>query len=336
MKSAGLISIFLILASVSLQSCGRKTDQYSGSEKPGTTIQTPNGETELKRAKEKLSFLESENQDLKASNKMLSEKLKELQDATEKENNNASNGKRSGGPSDQTRIALMGAKAVAEFKAQQAERRLESLTSDLAKRSDDLKGALEQVEASSHENEDLKKQLEALKTEAAQKESDLEQTVKKLESTIAGRTSVIANREAELKEKEDLLNTLKKAWSDATQLKSGAEADLRQLKTNFADCQNQVAQFKASVDQQRKENERLAVELENLKKDYSSCMTQSQQLKAQSDAYIKQIQDLKSTGDQQTKKQHADQTVPTEDKKPSSVIEKLLDGVVTDNQSGEK
>ena len=87
MKSSGLISIFLILASVSLQSCGGKTDQYSGSEKPGTTIQTPNVETELKRAREKLSFLESENQDLKASNKMLSEKLKELQDATENENN---------------------------------------------------------------------------------------------------------------------------------------------------------------------------------------------------------------------------------------------------------
>ena len=326
MKPLGLISIFLILASVSLQSCGGKTDQYSGPEKPGASVQTPNVETELKRAKEKLSSLETDNQDLKASNKILSEKLKELQDAAENETNNTPTGTSSGGLSDQTRIALMGAKAVSEFKAQQAQRRLESLTADLAKKDDELKGALEQVEASSHENEDLKNKLETLNTEGAQKESELEETVKKLESTIAERTSVITQREAELKEKEDLLNTLKKAWSDATQLKSAAEADLSKLKTSFTDCQNQTTQLKTTEDQQKKENERLVGELENLKKDYSSCMTQSQQIKAQSDAYLKQIQDFKSTGNQQP-----DQAASRENKKPPSVIEKLLDGVVTDN-----
>jgi DNA repair exonuclease SbcCD ATPase subunit len=326
MKPLGLISIFLILASVSLQSCGGKTDQYSGSEKPGASVQAPNVETELKRAKEKLSSLETDNQDLQASNKILSEKLKELQDAAENQANNTPTGTSPGGLSDQTRIALMGAKAVAEFKAQQAERRLESITADLTKKDDELKGALEQVEASSHENENLKNKLETLNTETVQKKSELEETVKKLEATIAERNSVIIKMEAESKEKEDLLNTLKKAWSDATQLKSAAEADLKKLKTSFADCQNQTTQLKTMEGQQKKENERLAGELQNLKKDYSSCMAQSQQLKAQSDAYLKQIQDFKSTGNQQP-----DQAGSRENKKPSSVIEKLLDGVVTDN-----
>ncbi|MHB8204610.1 MAG: hypothetical protein ACYDHG_13015 [Desulfomonilaceae bacterium] len=326
MKPLGLISIFLILASVSIQSCGGKTDQYSGSEKPGASVQAPNVETELKRAKEKLSSLQTDNQDLQASNKILSEKLKELQDAAENQTNNTPTETSPGGLSDQTRIALMGAKAVAEFKAQQAERRLESLTADLVKKDDELKDALEQAEASSHENEDLKNKLETLNTETAQKKAELEETVKKLEATIAERNSVIIKKEAESKEKEDLLNTLKKAWSDATQLKSAAEADLSKLKTSFTDCQNQTTQLKTMEDQQKKENERLAGELQNLKKDYSSCMAQSQQLKAQSDAYLKQIQDFKSTGNQQP-----DQAASRENKKPSSVIEKLLDGVVTDN-----
>ena len=330
MKPLGLISIFLILASVSLQSCGGKTDQHSGTEKPEAAVHASNSESELKRAQEKLSSLETDNQDLQASNKILSEKLKELQDAASNETTGTSTGKSPDGLSDQTRIALMGAKAVAEFKAQQAERRLESLTADLAKKDDDLKGALQQVEASSHEAEDLKVKLETLNAEASQKQLELEGTLKKLESTVAERTSVITQRDAELKEKEDLLNTLKKAWSDATQLKSAAEADLSKLKSSFTDCQNQIAQLKTSEDQKKKENEKLAGDLENVKKEYSACMMQSQQLKAQSDAYLKQIQDFKSTGNQQTKNQQADQTVSKENQKPSSVIEKLLDGVATD------
>jgi len=44
------------------------------------------------------------------------------------------------------------------------------------------------------------------------------------------------------------------------------------------------------------------------------------------DAYLKQIQDFKSTGNQQP-----DQAASRENKKPPSVIEKLLDGVVMDN-----
>jgi len=335
-----LFSILLILVSVSLQSCGGKTDQGLGSEKNGPSVQTPNIETELKRAKERLSSVESENHDLQASKKILSEKLKELQEAAEAEANGPTLGKSSEGPSrgisEQTRIALMGAKAIAEFRAQQTEKRLESVTAELTKKDDDLKSALEQLEAASHENGQLKNQLETATAEADQEKSELEQTVKKLESTIAERTSAIGKLEASSKEKEDLLNTLKKAWSDATQLKGSAEADLNQFKTSFAEYQNQTNQLKTSLEEEKKATGRLSGELESLKKDYSSCMAQAQQLKAQADAYLKQIQDFKSTNVDQAPKQQVTVPVPKANEKPSSIIEKLLDGVVTDNSSKEK
>lgn len=325
MKHLGLFLILLLLAAVSLQSCGGSADEKSEAVKQTPTLQTVDVDKELKQVKEKLLSLESENKELHASNKMLSEKLKELQEAAEaeihKESTKKSSGSSSGAVSDQTRIALMGAKAVAEFRADQAERRVKSLTANLSQKEEDLKNALENVENVSHENDQLRKKLETLTAAVASKESEYEQTVKKLESTVAERASIIAKQEEELKQKEDILNTLKTALSDAGQLKSVAEANLDQLKKNLTECQNMNNELKTSMDKQQKETAMLSGELENLKQNYSSCLNQFTSLKAQSDTYLKQIKHLESY----IAKHKSVTTTQKGKEKTLPIIEKLLD-----------
>lgn len=335
MKTLRLFPILLILISTALQSCGGKSDQIPSSSLNSGAGQSSNIETQLKKAKDKISSLEAENRDLQDSNRIVSDKLKELQDAAEKEARGVSpesaTGSSASGISEQARIALMGAKAIAEFKAGQAERRVESLTSELAKKEDDLKASLENLEATSKENLQLKAQLETATNEADQKESELQQTIDKLESTLSERAATISKMEAQLKEKEDLLNTLKKAWSDATELKSSVESQLSQLNTKLTECQNQSNQAKTSLDQEKLETNRLGAELENLKKNLALCQTQSQALKAQAENYFQQIGDLKEKNSQLSKQIQESRPVGGPTQKPSSIIEKLLDG-----SSGEK
>lgn len=335
MKPATLFSILLILTSVALQSCGGKSDQGSSSEQGRVTSSTPNIETELKQAKARISSVESENRELHASNQMLTDKLKEVQDAAEEEVNSQASGKtpqaRSGQAGDQSRIALMGAKALLEFKTEQLSRRVESLTAELSQKEDDLKAALENLEIASRQDELLKKKLEATTSEADQKESELEQTIKKLESTLAERSAIVTRIEGELNEKEGLLNTLKKAWSDATQLKSNAESDLAQLKANVTDCRNQVDQLRSALEQERGQSGRLAAELESYRKEFSSCQAQSEQLRVQANSYLKQIQDLQTTNADLARKQQEAQPASKMPEKPAPIIEKLLQGVGVEN-----
>lgn len=335
MKHIRLFSILIILTSMALQSCGGKSDQGSSSGQGRVTSNTPNIETELKQAKARLSSVELENRELNASNQLLTDKLKEVQAAAEEEVNNLASGKASkvkpGDASDQSRIALMGAKALLEFKAEQLSRRVESLTAELSQKGDDLKTALENLEIVTRQDELLKTKLETITAEADQKEKELEQTIKKLESTLAERSAAATRIEGELKEKEGLLNTLKKAWSDATQLKSNAESGMEQLKANVTDCRNQFEQLRSALEQERGQSGRLVAELESYRKELSSCQAQSEQLRIQANNYLKQIQELQTIQADLASKQQPAPPASKMPEKPAPIIEKLLQGVGVEN-----
>ncbi len=336
MNPSCLFSILLIVASVSLISCSQSTDQNVPANHTASLGQSASVEAELKQTRDRLTSAETENRELQASNKMLTEKLKEIQEAAEVEAKKAVSGTPSGGPSgavpEQTRIALMGAKAIAEFRAREAERHVESLKAELSKKDDEMRAALEKVESISHENDDLKNKLDTLSADTAQKEMELDQTVKKLESTVSERATTIAKQDADLKEKEDLIGTLKKAWSDASQLKTSLEAGLNQAKTNLAECEKQNNGLKASLDQQQKETAKYSGDFESLKKDHSSCIAQTQALKKQLETCAKQIEALKAFAE----KQKASDLSPKEKGSTTSVVEQLLGGPTQDKSTKEK
>ncbi len=329
MKTLKLFSILFLFVSMALQSCVGKTDQASTSGTDKTSRTAATLESELKVTESRLSSLESENKELTASNEMLSEKLKELQEAAQQEPGGATSDRtidnETGGLSNQKKIALMGAKAIAEFKAEQAVRRLESLTADLSKRDDDLKKALVDLEIVSQEREGLKKEFESLKAESRNTRSQLEDTLSKLEARLAEKNDLVSKIEGELNDKEELLNTLKKAWSDATQLKSNAEEQLSQIKNNFNECQNQVANMRGLLDQSRTESTRITAEFEGLKKELASSNLQNRQLQSDGESYLKQIRELKEMSAASVDKKQLEPPASGGLDKSHSIIDRLLE-----------
>jgi chromosome segregation ATPase len=329
MKTLKLFSILCLFLSMALQSCGGKTDQASTSGTDKTSRKSASLESDLKFTEARLSSLESENKELTASNEMLLEKLKELQDAAQRETvgdaSDRTADKETGGLSNQNRIALIGAKAIAEFKAEQAVRRLESLTSDLSKRDDDLKRALVDLEIVSQEREGLKKEFESLKADSRNTQSQMGDTLSKLEARLAEKSDLVSKLEAELNDKEELLNTLKKAWSDATQLKSNAEDRLSQINNNFNECQNQVAQMKGLLDQSQTQSTRVTAEFEGLKKELESSNLQNRQLQSDGESYLKQIRELKETLAASVDKKQLELPASGGVDKSHSIIDRLLE-----------
>jgi chromosome segregation protein len=331
MKTLKLFSILFLFVLMALQSCVGKTEQVSTSSTDKTLGTSSTLESELKLTEAKLLSVESENKELKASNEMLSERLKELQEAAQGEGgdvaSDSNTDSQSGGLSNQTRIALMGAKAIAEFKYEQAARKVESLTVDLSKRDNDLKKALVDLEIISQEREGLKKDLESLKAESKNAQLQMEDTLKKLESRLAEQNDVVSKIEGELDEKEKLLDTLKKAWSDATQLKGNAENQLAEIKNNFNECQKQNAQMKVLLDQSQTESTRITAELDSLKKELASNNVQMRQLQSERESYIQQIKDLEEKSKAALNKNQSEIPASGELDKSHSVIERLLEGV---------
>jgi len=335
MKTLKLFSILCLFLSMALQSCGGKTDQASTSGTDKTSRTPASLESDLKFTEARLSSLESENKELTASNEMLLEKLKELQEAAQRETGgNASDrtpDNENGGLSNQNRIALIGAKAIAEFKADQALRRMESLTSDLSKRDDDLKKALVDLEIVSQEREGLKKEFESLKVDSRNTQSQMNDTLSKLEARLAEKCDLVSKLEAELNDKEGLLNTFKKAWSDATQLKSNAEERLSQINNNFKECQNQVAQMKGLLDQSRTESTLVTAEFEGLKKELASSNLQNRQLQSDGELYLKQIRELKETLAASVDKKQLELPASGGVDKSHSIIDRLLESAGSGN-----
>jgi chromosome segregation ATPase len=329
MKTLKLFSILCLFLSMALQSCVGKTDQASTSGTDKTSRTPASLESELKLTEARLSSLESENKELTASNEMLLEKLKELQEAAQRETAGDTSDRTPdneiGGLSNQKRIALIGAKAIAEFKAEQAVRRLESLTSDLSKRDDDLKKALVDLEIVSQEREGLKKEFESLKVDSRNTHSQMNDTLSKLEARLAEKSDLVSKLEAELNDKEELLNTFKKAWSDATQLKSNAEERLSQINNNFKECQNQVAQMKGLLDQSRTESTRVTAEFEGVKKELASSNLQNRQLQSDGELYLKQIRELKETLAASVDKKQLELPASGGVDKSHSIIDRLLE-----------
>ncbi len=334
MKTFKLFSILFLFVLMALQSCVGKTEQVSTSSTDKTLGASSTLESELKLTEAKLLSVESENKELRASNEMLSERLKELQEAAQEEGGEALSDKnadsQSGGLSNQTRIALMGAKAIAEFKYEQAARKVESLTVDLSKRDNDLKKALVDLEIISQEREGLKKDLESLKTESRNTHLQMEETLKTLESRLSEQNDVVSKIEGELKEKEKLLDTLKKAWSDATQLKGNAENQLDEIKNNFNECQKQAAQMKILLDRRQTESTRITAEIDSLKKELASSNVQVRQLQSERESYIQQIKDLKEKSNAADNKTQSEVPASGELEKSHSVIDRLLEGVAGD------
>ncbi|MFH0958948.1 MAG: hypothetical protein V1897_09630 [Pseudomonadota bacterium] len=137
---------------------------------------------------------------------------------------------------------------------------------------------------------------------------------------------MVSKLEGELNEKEELVNTLKKAWSDATQLKSNAEEQVSQIKNSFNDCQNQMAQMRGLLEQSKSESTRITNELESLKQELSSSNVQNRQLQSDAETCLLQLKECKDRLATAVDKKQLELPPSGDLDKSHSIIERLLEG----------
>ncbi len=272
-----LLAIVLMVSPI-ICGCGSSGKQGSATEQ---TQQLITGlRSELEQARKELDSQTELNRSLEDQVQSLAGKLDEIekqvpQNASTLDSQATSS---SGALDSQSRVALMGAKALAEFKAEQLSAKLEKLTKESLAREGELVKSSES--------------LESLSGQISQLKNSLQEKTEQFDSIVRGKTAQINQLGLEVKnlteqitdfrqdvsEKDELLVTLKKAWSDATQLKTAAESDVSRLKTELETMARQSATYKEAAERGSQEATFLKAELEQARERLDSTTAQLEKL----------------------------------------------------------
>ncbi len=121
---------------------------------------------------------------------------------------------------DESRVELMGAKAIAEFKAEQLHRRVEKLTQDLSVKEQEVASIRQNAQQQSGEVEQLRARVTELQKADQSRTAELQSRLESIGKELKERSAAAEQFKRELDEKAELLNALKNAVSDASKLKS--------------------------------------------------------------------------------------------------------------------
>lgn len=150
---------------------------------------------------------------------------------------------------DRSRIGLIGAKALAEFKAAKLSKRLDELKEDLDRKETALKEIAENARTKDDEIAALRERIEELQASEQTRTAELRARLQEIEKQLKERSAEAQRHKNELDEKQGLLDALKGAASDAGRLKAAAESRVKELEARVADLQAQLT--KAAGDAER-------------------------------------------------------------------------------------
>ncbi len=287
------LAIMLMVIPIIL-GCGSGSKQSSA---PDQSQQLVSGlRAELDQARKDLEEQTDLNRDLEDQVRSLTSKLDEIdQQAPATGSQHESPSVSSSGALDsQSRVALMGAKALAEFKAEQLGAKLEKLGKESQAREAELAKALANYESVSSEVSELKKAVQEKTEQLAKMESEKGSQIDQLSGKVQTLTQQVADLKQDVTEKEDLLVTMKKAWSDATQLKTTAENEISRLKTDLETATKQSATFKDTAERSSQEAAFFKGELEQAQERLDSTTAQLEKLTNENLLSSAEIERLKS------------------------------------------
>jgi chromosome segregation ATPase len=167
------------------------------------------------------------------------------------------------GISDPVRIKLMGAKALAEFRAKQLTERLDKLSKDLEAKEQELKAIRENAKKKDEEVQALTKRFDELRATADAKTAELSGRIEKVTKELSQSSAEAKQLEDQLNEKTGLLDALKNAVGDAGRLKARAENEGARLKEELDETQKQLAAKTQESEQRGKQVEELRQGLTN-------------------------------------------------------------------------
>ncbi len=217
------------------------------------------------------------------------------------------------------RIELMGAKALAEFRAEQFRRRLDELSQDLDAKEKELETIRQNAREKDAEVQQLRKAIEQIQLAEKTRNQELSARMEQISRDLEQRTAAAEQFKKDLEEKNELLAALKNAVSDASKLKANAEAEITRLNNQLADVTKQLQDSQALAAQQQQdlaaaqnrltqsqqEIQRLAQEVQTWQYEYQRSREEIEKIKAIAQGYADQAEKYKAENERS--KQEAEQ-----------------------------
>jgi chromosome segregation ATPase len=209
-----------------------------------------------------------------------------------------------------TRVGLLGAKAIAEFRAQQLSQRLDKLTKDLETKETELNSIRENAQQKEAEVARLSETLDRLHTADQLRAEEVNAKLASMSKELAIRSEESKRFKQELDEKAGLLDTLKQAVADAAKLKTNCEAEGEKLRaalaTNTAklkkaerqieDAVKEIQQYQTGEDDMRRQMAEWRDAAERSRAQAESSGQESEQLKAEIAQLMQRLQSAQPKG----------------------------------------
>ncbi len=301
MKSVFHRTLLIAGALLLFQGCGEspvdtQSRQGASSRKAPAEIQS-----QLAKAEEELATLRDEN-------RRLEEKLKSLSSTKE---NKGEEGK----------IELLGAKALAQFQLEQLNRRLDKLKTDLDAKDNELESIRQTAEQRANQIQELTRSIEQLQGEEKKRTTDLTSRLDKMNQELAQRSTESTQLKKNVEERDQLLTALKNAITDATKLKSKAEAETNRLHVELEQVIKKLELAKAAADQDRQAIGQLQAQEQEAREQVVKYSQAADQCKLVSDGLEHEINKLRT--------QLADLSsrlgTRTAEQNQTSIIDKILE-----------
>jgi chromosome segregation protein len=277
-----------------LQGCGGPSPEQS--KKPAEPTPQANSEAEanLQKARAELTLLQQQNDKLAQRCEVLTVKTTELEEIVrEKEVKGAPAPPATTAGSD-ARIELMGAKAIAEYRAKQLSARLDLLSKDLERKDQELEAIKKAAEQKEAEVAALKKSMEQLRITAETQTADLTRRMEQLGTQVHERSEATKKLQKEVDEKSALLESLKSAVADAGKVKSFAESQAAQLRTQLDETLKQLQAARAESQQRTSEATDLRNQFTNLNQEMAQWRGAAERFRAEAERYAQALQELQT------------------------------------------
>ncbi len=264
---------------------------------------------------------------------------RQMQDVTSKNNElqnllKARTEQKSGKSEPPGRVELLGAKALAEYKAEQLSRRVEKLTADLDQRERELAEINKKTKTQGTEVEQLRQTVAELQKTDANRTAELQGRIESITKQLKERSDAAEQFKRELNERTELLNALKNAVTDASTLKTSAESENAKLRQALEDTKKQLEAANAATEEARQEAVKFHAYGEQVHTQLGQWKQYAEQMKQEAERLNSELQ---AATTEVAQLQEQVQTLQAEIQKPSTV-ERLLQppDVPGENTPGEQ
>jgi len=301
-------AIFLLALALIPQGCGdRRPGPQTSADLEQANRMVADLQAKLKQVQDSLGQQRSQNDELIGRLQQLMEGISESDKRREKEfdmirksaeDRGQESGRTGSGRSealgDQQRLALIGAKALAEFKAKQLDLRVDELKKDLDRKEAELRELTDAAQDKDLQVQKLNKQLKELQASEAKRTAELDSRLEQISKDLSDQSAQSKQFKQELDEKSELLAALKNAIGDSARLKSAAEHQISLLQTQLTETTKLLETSKAAAEQQSQELTNTQRQLAQALEEVERWRTLTEQAQQDSEASGQQIDQYKA------------------------------------------